>query len=148
MPLTYPPQGELEVVERFIPVSPPNEPTYITSDWVGKYNLLYLPSAYPEEPLSRPLYLPPNITDKPNAEIIIRNYGYTFSAENDLDKRGEPVFPSGLGNKSIALRPIEGVWIEYGADLGPYIQWGGIMELKRLGSTNTWSAYGYIFGWA
>lgn len=143
MPLTYPRQGELEVVERWIAPSPAQN--FITADWAGKYNLLYLPSEYPEEPLARPLYLAPDVTTSPNAEIIIRNYGYPFSS----DAEGEPLYPNAPTGRAIHVLPIDGAWIEYANDgvLGPYIQRGGIMELKRLGNSNTWSAYGYIFAY-
>lgn len=139
MPLTYPGNPMIPTVERYIQPQP--DYVIMGADWVGKYNWLYLPIDYPEEPVSRVLILNPQTTNKPDAEIIIRNYGATWS----YDATGNPIYPNtALTNRSIIIQPHDGAWIEYSGKLGPYIPPGGIMELKRLGSSNTWSAYGYI----
>lgn len=137
MPLTYPPSTSIEVIERFA-VPQPGKVT-ITRDWIGKYNLIYCAPEYPEEPSARILELLPDLTDIADAEIVIRNYGQNWAYDSGYD----PLYPSGP-RRSLIIHPVDGVCIEINSNLGPYIPPGGIMELKRLGKTLTWSAYGYI----
>lgn len=58
-----------------------------------------------------------------NSEIIIRNY---FGSLADIEIQGS------------------GITFDVSGDLGLFIPPGGIGELKRLGSSNTWSFFGYI----
>lgn len=88
------------------------------NDWVGKYNLI-------EATTTTVLTLTAATTLMANAEIIIRNYYASTQPISIL---------AGSGIVAIDVSP----------DLGLVIPIGGIGELKRLGSSNIWSFYGYI----
>jgi hypothetical protein len=90
----------------------------MVNDWVGKYNLI-------EATTTTVLTLTAATTFTANAEIIIRNYYASTQPVSIL---------AGSGIVAIDVSP----------DLGLVIPIGGIGELKRLGSSNIWSFYGYI----
>ena len=90
----------------------------LTGAFVGKYNVF-------ENTAAMDLTLLGTTTSAGNAEIIIRNF-YTSTDAITI------VQGAGIAD------------IDVSGDLGLVIPPGGIGELKRLGSLNIWSFYGFI----